>query len=365
VKTLIIIPTYNEQENIANLIESLRNLKISNLEILVVDDSSPDGTGDIVTHESKKPGLAIHLLTQTTKGGLGKAYANGFQWAIKHDYTHVISMDADFSHDPKYVPEMLKVDENVGIVIGSRYIKGGGIVGWDTKRYLNSYGANIVTRIALGLKPKDVTAGYKRYTREFLESIDYKHIIASGYAFQVEMIYEAQNYGFSIVEIPIIFADRRVGQSKISGELKRSAKVVWKLTKKREGVRQFIKFCIVGAINTIVDWAFYAIFKTFIGSSTQTLKQIAKACSFVIAATSSYIMNRKWTFRSTDNQILKQAIKFIAISVGGLVINNSVFYLITSPKFLHLADILGLISGTAIATFWNFFGNRKWTFKED
>ncbi len=362
-KTLIIIPTYNERENIANLIESIRNLKISNLEILVVDDSSPDGTGDIVTLESKKTGLAIHLLTQTTKGGLGKAYANGFQWALKHDYTHVISMDADFSHDPKYVPKMLKEDENIGIVIGSRYVKGGGITGWDTKRYLNSYGANFVTRIALGLNPKDVTAGYKRYTRKFLESIDYKNIIASGYAFQVEMIYKAQNKDFSVTEIPIVFADRRVGESKISGELKRSAKVVWELTKKREGVRQFIKFCIVGAINTIVDWVFYAFFKTSFKSSTQTLKQIAKAASFVIAATSSYLMNRKWTFRSTDSQILKQAIKFIAISVGGLIINNTVFYFITSPKFLHLADILGLLLGTAVATFWNFFGNKKWTFR--
>ena len=139
-------------------------------------------------------------------------------------------------------------------------------MGWDSRRYINSYGANWATRIALGLKPKDVTAGYKRYSRKFLKSLNFHKIIASGYAFQVEMIYEAQKKGFSITEIPIVFTDRRVGQSKISGELKRSAKVVWQLTLKRRGVRQFMKFCIVGALNTVVDWVFYAIFKSVIKS---------------------------------------------------------------------------------------------------
>lgn len=362
-KTLIVIPTYNECEGIANLLQAIRNLKLNNLEILVVDDSSPDGTGEIVKNEAKQSGFMIHLLTQKQKGGLGKAYANGFQWALSRDYTHVISMDADFSHDPKYIPTLLKQNPKIDVVIGSRYINGGGIKGWDSKRYINSYGANFITRIALGLKPRDVTAGFKRYSRVFLQSINYRNIISSGYAFQVEMINEAQQKKFSIIEIPIIFVDRRVGQSKISGELKRSAKVVWQLTKKREGIRQFIKFCVVGTINTIVDWVFYAVFKSVMGNGTQTLKQLAKACSFIVAATSSYTMNRKWTFRSKDKRILAQASKFISVAIVGMLINNTVFYLVTSSNYLKQADIIGLILGTAVATLWNFFANKKWTFR--
>lgn len=362
-RTLIIIPTYNEKDNIKPLLVAISDLKQKNLEVLVVDDSSPDGTGKIVEKLTKTLSLQVHLLTRTKKQGLGAAYMDGFKWALDRKYQYVVSMDADFSHSPDDLSKLLDASSDFDMVIGSRYIPGGKIIGWGTKRYLNSVLANWITRMALSLKPHDVTAGFKRYSRHFLQALNFKHIIASGYAFQVEMVFNAQRRGFKITEVPITFVDRRVGQSKISGELKRSAAIIWRLFLRREGIRQFVKFCVVGAINTVVDWVLFSVFRIPLAAKGQTGKQLSKAGSFVIAAISSYIMNRKWTFRSTDKKLAKQAGKFFVISLVGLSINNVIFYYATSPGGLKLKDIYGLIIATAGATMWNFLGNKHWTFK--
>jgi len=361
-KTLIIIPTYNEKGNIGQLLEQLRDLHRDGLEVLVVDDLSPDGTADIVRAESRKPGLSIHLLSRSKKEGLGKAYAAGFQWGLRHSYDFFISMDADLSHRPVDLPKLLDASLKVDVVIGSRYIPGGRVVGWNWKRQLNSRGANIITRMALGLQHKDVTAGFKRYTRKFVESLDFKHVISSGYAFQVEMIFQAEKNGFSIQEVPIVFVDRQIGHSKISGELRRSAKIVWRLFLRRQGLRQFVKFALVGLFNTGVDWVIFSILRVPLSGRGQWGRQLAKAGSFIVAATSSYILNRHWTFRSTDKQIARQAARFMAVSLIGLVANNAIFYVVTSPNLLRFPDIYGLIIATAGVTFWNFFANKRWTF---
>jgi len=363
-KYLICIPTYNEAENIENLLKTISKLKLSNVDILVIDDNSPDGTSNIVKKldQSKKLNNQLFVLDRKKKEGLGKAYVAAFKWALAKKYDFVFSMDADFSHDPKYLPEMIKQSKNYDVVIGSRYIPGGRVEGWEWYRYANSYGANFVTRMLLGLKPKDATAGFKCYSKKFLQSLNLDKIIAGGYAFQVEMINLAQDGDFSITEIPITFADRRAGQSKISGELKRSAMTVWQLAVRKQSYRQFVKFAVVGAINTVVDWAVYFLIMKFTGWSTQSLKQIAKALSFIVSATSSYIMNRVWTFRSKDKQVLKQAGKFFAVALVGLGLNNFIFYIITG--ILHWKDIFGLIIATGLVLFWNFFANKRWTFKE-
>ena len=362
-KYLICIPTYNEAENIKKLLPAISDLNLPNTDILVIDDNSPDKTSDLAKKldASGKLNNKVFVLDRKEKQGLGKAYVAGFKWALAHNYDYIFSMDADFSHDPKYLPEMQKQSKNHDVVIGSRYIPGGKIVGWEWYRYINSYGANFVTRIALGLKPKDATAGFKCYSSKFLSSINLDKIIAGGYAFQVEMINLAQEGNFTITEIPITFADRRVGESKISGELTRSAKTVWQLAVRKKSYRQFVKFVIVGGVNTLVDWGVYWLIIHFTGWSVQNLKQLAKALSFVVSATSNYIMNRVWTFRYNEKKVLKEASKFFAVALIGLVFNNAIFYVVTG--ILHWKDFWGLVIATGLVLFWNFFANKKWTFK--
>ncbi len=227
--TLIIIPTYDEKDNIVPLLHALARLYEKEVEVLVVDDSSPDGTADLAREAAKSIKMPVHVLVRHKKDGLGKAYTAGFEWALEHHYDYVISMDADFSHRPEDVAKLLHAPAEIDVAVGSRYIRGGKVVGWNTKRYLNSKLANFAARIALGLKYKDVTSGFKRYSRAFLQSLDFKQIIASGYAFQVEMILHAVDKKLKLKEVPIVFVDRQVGQSKISGELKRSAKIIWRL----------------------------------------------------------------------------------------------------------------------------------------
>lgn len=232
-KTLVIIPTYNEKENIENMLQVISNLPVPELSLLIVDDNSPDGTGEIVKKFAEHAKISITLLTRQQKEGLGKAYCAGFAWALAHNFEYVISMDADFSHDPLDIPRLINADKKTAVVLASRYIPGGKIIGWGWERKLNSLGANWFTRLALGLQPHDVTGGFKRYSRKFLESLDFTTIISSGYAFQVEMILHAKLHNFSVQEIPILFVDRRAGYSKISGELVRSARTVFRLMRRR------------------------------------------------------------------------------------------------------------------------------------
>jgi len=359
-KTLIVIPTYNEKDNIVRLIEAIHGEKVL-ADILVVDDNSPDGTGKIVEKLSKKDS-STHVMHRQEKVGLGKAYVAGFKRGVDAGYEKLISMDADFSHPYTALKTMISLSKPDRVVIGSRYVKGGRITGWRWPRYINSWGANWITRTILRIKAKDVTAGFKSYPVEFFKKIDLDKVQASGYAFMVEMSLLAQENGFKLVETPITFADREVGESKIQGELIKSAKLVFHLAAQKKSYRQFVKFCIVGTINTGVDWAvFYPAKIVLSGLQPQTAKQIAKAISFVISALSNYIMNRKWTFRSKEKQIVKEGAKFMLVAFGGLAINQAVFYLATGQ--LHWRDIFGLIAATAAATLWNFFINKQWTFK--
>jgi len=364
-KTLIIIPTYNEKENIERLIKKIRSLSVP-ADILVVDDNSPDGTGEIVKRLAKSD-KSIHLLHREEKAGLGKAYVAGFKWGMKEGYQKLISMDADFSHPPEALKNLIKLCDAQTVAIGSRYTKGGKITGWKWHRYINSSGANFATKTLLRIRAKDVTAGFKCYPVEFLQAIDLDTIQAAGYAFQVEMLLLAQNAGFKFRETPIVFADRTAGESKIQGELKKSAQVVFTLAKQDKTNRQFIKFLLVGAINTGVDYLVYYgmrflldLLLTSVGF--QTIRQVAKAFSFIVSASSNYTMNRIWTFRSKNRNVAGEAGKFFVVALGGLTINSIVFYLITAQ--LHWRDIWGLLFATAAATLWNFFGNKKWTFKK-
>ena len=216
-KTLLIIPTYNEVENLPPLLNEI--LKYApETDILIVDDNSPDGTGELADKISEE-NTSVHVLHRAGKLGLGTAYIAGFKYAIAHDYDAAFEMDADFSHDPRYLPDFLRAIEDADLVIGSRYIRGGGTPSWSLIRRFISGGGNIFARFMLGIPVHDCTAGYRCYRRRVLETIDLDTIQSQGYAFQIEMVYRTRQHGFKIVETPIIFKDRRVGKSKMSRKI--------------------------------------------------------------------------------------------------------------------------------------------------
>lgn len=221
-RIIVVIPTYNEAENIANMSEALFALGINELEILFVDDNSPDGTGQLADELSKKYTDRLSVMHRSGKLGLGTAYLQGFKWAIDHQADAIIQMDADFSHSPEYIPEFIQLIEQYDVVVGSRYIAGGRVdEKWSWGRWFLSWWANSVwVRLILGVKTKDSTAGFKCWRSEALQKIDLDQIRSNGYVFQVEMCYVSEMNGLRIKEIPIYFEDRRIGLSKMSMRVK-------------------------------------------------------------------------------------------------------------------------------------------------
>jgi len=227
-KAIIIIPTYNEKENVERLVADIFIYQ-PDINILFVDDNSPDGTADIIKTMMKN-NEAISILEREGKMGLGSAYIAGFKFALEKGYEYIIEMDADFSHNPKEIPNFLKEIESNDLVIGSRYIKGVNVVNWPLTRLLISYFANVYTRVVTGLSVRDLTGGYKCFRRNVLETIDLSKIRSNGYAFQIELNYKTWANGFKIKEISIIFVDRVFGESKLSKEIMWEAFfLVWRL----------------------------------------------------------------------------------------------------------------------------------------
>ena len=228
-RALVIVPTYNERENIARLIDTVL-AQDARLEVLVVDDGSPDGTGGIV-EAIVQVNPRVHLHRRPRKLGLGTAYIAGFKWALERRYDLVFEMDADFSHDPAHLPEFLRAIADADLVLGSRYRDGKvTIVNWPINRLLLSYFANVYARWVTGLPVWDATGGFKCFRREVLEEIELDRVRSNGYAFQIEMSYRAWRKGFRFSEIPIVFVDRTEGQSKMSRAIVREAVwMVWRL----------------------------------------------------------------------------------------------------------------------------------------
>ncbi|MGA7829243.1 MAG: polyprenol monophosphomannose synthase [Geobacteraceae bacterium] len=227
-KVLVVIPTYNECDNIIRIVPEVL-AQDSRISVLVVDDNSPDGTGDVVEKMSKSD-PRILVLRRAGKLGLGSAYREGFRIALKEGASFIVEMDADFSHDPKSLPDLLKQAEFHDLVIGSRYMTGVSVVNWPIRRLLLSYCASIYTRMITGLKVSDCTSGFKCFRREVLESINLDRVCSDGYSFQIEMNFRCMEKGFRIGEVPIIFIDRHAGTSKMSKKIVREAVLmVWKL----------------------------------------------------------------------------------------------------------------------------------------
>ncbi len=223
-KVLIIIPTYNEIENITAIIDAVLQIT-DQYHVLIVDDGSPDGTGDQVKKLMSKYQGRLHLIERSGKLGLGTAYIAGFRWALDRDYEYVTEMDADFSHNPKKISELLQAvkPSGIGMSVGSRYVKGGGFVNWSKYRLFLSYGASIYTRLITGMSVRDATAGFVMYKREVLEKMNLDKVEFIGYAFQIEMKYYCHCLGYKIVEVPITFVDRELGTSKMNSSIIKEA----------------------------------------------------------------------------------------------------------------------------------------------
>ncbi len=225
---LVCLPTYDERDNVEPITRAILDAT-PDVDVLVIDDNSPDGTGAIADAiAAREP--RVHVLHRAGKEGLGKAYLAGFAWALGRGYRLVLEMDADFSHNPAYLPRMLELARGADLVLGSRNVPGGGTVNWGVGRKLLSRGGSLYARTILGLPVRDLTGGFKCFRREVLEAIDLATVQCSGYAFQIELTYRASRKGFRVAEMPIVFEDRRVGQSKMSRRIVLEAiRKVWSI----------------------------------------------------------------------------------------------------------------------------------------
>jgi dolichol-phosphate mannosyltransferase len=228
-KTLVCIPTYNEREVLPSIVEAVR-AAVPRATILIVDDNSPDGTGALADELAARDG-AMRVLHRAGKEGLGAAYRHAFRLALDEGWERIVQMDADFSHDPRDVPRLLQaLDDGADLAVGSRYVAGGGTENWGLGRRVLSRGGGLYARLALGVHVRDLTAGFKAWKAATLRGISLDAVDAKGYGFQIEMTYRALRNGFRVAEVPILFVDRRVGQSKMSGTIFFEAlTLVWRL----------------------------------------------------------------------------------------------------------------------------------------
>lgn len=218
---LVIVPTYNERENLPSVLQRLHRA-VPEVHVLVVDDGSPDGTG-LLADELAAADDRIHVLHRTEKAGLGAAYIAGFRWGLARGYATLVEMDADGSHAPEELPRLLAKVPTHDLVIGSRYVPGGKVVNWPKRREVLSRGGNFYSRVALGVRIKDITAGYRAYRRTVLEKLDLDEVASHGYCFQIDLGWRTLRAGFSVAEVPITFTERAVGESKMSGSIVREA----------------------------------------------------------------------------------------------------------------------------------------------
>ena len=218
---LVVVPTYNERENIERIAQRLRSANPT-VDLLVVDDASPDGTGK-VADELASEDERVHVLHRTEKSGLGPAYIAGFDWGLAAGYDVLVEMDADGSHSPEQLPRLLDALARADLVLGSRYVPGGSVVNWPKYREVISRGGNLYARLALGIALRDATGGFRAYRREVLEAVDYPSVASHGYCFQVDLALRSLDAGFRVAEVPITFVEREYGESKMSGDIVREA----------------------------------------------------------------------------------------------------------------------------------------------
>jgi dolichol-phosphate mannosyltransferase len=239
---LVVIPTYNERENLGPILDRLHQA-LPEVHALVVDDGSPDGTGELAD-ERAAANERVHVMHRTVKAGLGAAYIAGFRWGLAREYATIVEMDADGSHAPEDLPRLLDAAGDADLAIGSRYVPGGSVVNWPFRRQFLSRGANIYTQVALGMRIKDITAGFRAYRRQVLEKLALDEVASHGYCFQIDLTLRTADAGFEIVEVPITFTEREIGESKMSGSIIREAFLrvgTWGVKRRWQQVRRLVK----------------------------------------------------------------------------------------------------------------------------
>jgi dolichol-phosphate mannosyltransferase len=239
---LVVIPTYNERENLTPILERLHKA-LPDVNALVVDDGSPDGTGELADKLAADD-PRVHVLHRTEKAGLGAAYVAGFRWGLERDYATIVEMDADGSHAPEDLPRMLDALGDADLVLGSRYVPGGSVVNWAKRRELLSRAANLYSRLALGMKIREYTAGFRAYRRPVLEKLELDEIASRGYCFQIDLAWRTAQAGFDVVEVPITFTEREFGESKMSGSVIREAMLrvgIWGLQHRWSQLRRLFR----------------------------------------------------------------------------------------------------------------------------
>lgn len=357
-RILLVIPTYNERDNISRLLSEVARQGQEGLDVLVVDDGSPDGTAALVK-ENKGFGQNIFLLERSGKQGLGTAYRDAFRWGLERDYDVFIEMDADFSHNPSHLHPLIKRIEAYDFVIGSRYVSGGRVENWSRFRKLVSSLGSLYARLVLGKNIRDFTGGFNVWRRSILEKVNLGTLSASGYFFQIELKFRALEAGGRFWEEPIIFKNREQGQSKISSRILREA--FWRVLVLRwysfpESYREFIKFSLVGASGFIVDFGLLVFFVETLGYSVF----MANALSFSLAVINNFLWNKLWTFRQRSSRSSFQLGKFFSVSLVGLALNLFLMKVLVGMGIFYLGAKVII---TFIVVAWNFFANRYWTFR--
>jgi len=360
---LVIIPTYNEIENITKLIRTVFDFIPVNSGILVVDDNSPDGTAKAVEAVIPDYPERLFILNRPEKQGLAAAYLAGFSWGWNGSWDVFLEMDADFSHDPKYIPVMLEQIETHEAVIGSRNIKEGGVEGWSFARNAISKGGSLYSRIVLGCPVMDLTGGFNMWRKSALEKIRLSSIISQGYSFQIEMKYKAYRSGCRIKEIPIIFKDRKQGKSKMSKKIFLEALVnIWKIRNTdKPALGQFLKFLVTGGLGTITNLVIF-----FLLADMLKFNEIPVSIGcFLIAVTQNYFFNHFWSFSRTTANIkpsFKKWASFVLFSLTGLAVNITVMKLIIinfDVLYKFIAQAFGIAAGMVV----NFIFSKTIVFK--
>lgn len=365
--TLIVIPTYNERDNVSPIIERAHRAE-PEADVLVVDDNSPDGTGDLADRLAASD-LRIHVLHRAGKEGLGAAYRAGFAWGLARDYDRLVEMDADGSHDPAHLPALLAALDDFDAALGSRWVPGGRTVGWPLRRRLLSRAGSAYARLMLGLRQRDVTGGYRAYRAEALRAIEPATITSRGYSFQIEMLWRAVSRGMRVTEVPITFAERVHGTSKMSGAIAAEAMrkvTVWGL--QRPIVAQIVAFLAVGLVGVLVDLVSFNLLRATILAPAHVNGGaiLAKTISSTLAILTNWIGNRSWTFRARRRtDVAREGVEFFLASALGAVV--ALLTLGFSHYVLGLrapladnisANLIGLALGSAV----RFVAYRKWVY---
>ena len=351
-KLLTIIPTYNEIDNIEKIIHAVFSCIPEDAAVLVVDDNSPDGTARAAEKMAVNYPGRLHILNRPEKQGLAAAYIAGFSWGWDGPWDVFLEIDADFSHNPIYIPAMLEQIQTNDVVIGSRNIKGGGVEGWTFLRNMISKGGSLYSRLVLGCPIRDLTGGFNMWRKSALERINLSAIISQGYSFQIEMKYKAYRAGCAVKEIPIVFINRRQGKSKMSKKILFEALInIWKIRNScKPALAEFFKFAVTGGLGAITNLVIFFFCTDLLGFYEIP---VSIGC-FLVAATQNYFINHLWSFRKTTKSIppsFKKWALFIGASLAGLALNLLVMKAVLAywnPPYKVIAQGAGIAAGMLV-----------------